>query len=167
MESSHSLHIRPIDIGRDTIGLSAFLDGAELQRLQQVQYAIQDGDSIVLVAEMNGQVIGWAVAQTRYREDLGWEPDADALWFVSGENAYLENLEVKASFRGMGIGQELLAAMEEEVRWRGRRVLWLHTAETNYGACRFYEREGWSHERTVYPAWRNGAPTRIYVKVIA
>jgi len=107
------------------------------------------------------------VVQTRYREDLGWEPDGDAFLFVSGQNAYLENLEVKGSFRSMGIGRELLAAMEEEVRRRGRRVLWLHTGEANYGACRFYEREGWSHERTVYPAWRNGAPTRIYVKVIA
>jgi GNAT superfamily N-acetyltransferase len=167
VDSSHNLNIRPIDLGRDVMALSAFLDEADQRRLQQVREAIQDGDSIVLVAEVLGQVAGWAVVQTRYRDDLGWEPDADALRFVSGENAYLENLEVKASFRSMGIGRELLAAAEEEVGRRGRNILWLHAAERNYGACRFYEREGWSHDRTVYPAWRNGVPTRIYVKPIA
>ncbi|MCW3097881.1 MAG: family N-acetyltransferase [Chthonomonadaceae bacterium] len=167
VDSLHNLNIRPIEFGRDIMALSAFLDEADQRHLQQVQGAIQDGDSIVLVAEVQGQVVGWAVVQTRYRNDLGWEPDADALWFVSGENAYLENLEVKASFRGMGIGRELLAAAEEEVGQRGRRILWLHAAERNYGACSFYEREGWRHERTVYPAWRNGAPTRIYMKPIA
>ncbi len=159
--------IRPLDFGLDLMGLSAFLEATDLRRLQQVQAAIQEGDSIVLVAEGNGQAVGWVTVQTRYREDLGWEPDADALLFVSGENAYVENLEVKASFQGMGIGRELLAAAEEEARWRGRRVLWLHVAEQNFRAHRFYEREGWSHERTVYPAWRNGAPMRIYGKSLS
>ena len=158
------MHIRPLDFDRDMMALSAFLEEAEQRRLQQVRGAIEDGDSIVLVAEANGRVVGWAAAQTRYREDLGWEPDSDALHFVSGENAYLENLEVAEFFRGQGIGRELLAAAEEQIRRRGRQVMWLHVAEQNYRAHRFYEREGWSHARTVYPAWRNGAPTRIYVK---
>ena len=159
--------IRSLDFAQDRMALSAFLEEADQRRLQQAQGAIQDGDSIVLVAEVNGRVVGWAVVQTRYREDLGWEPDQDALFFVSGENAYLENLEVAEFFRGQGIGRELLTAVEAEMRWRGRRALWLHAAEANYGACRFYEREGWHHERTVYPAWRNGAPTRIYVKSVS
>lgn len=164
VESLHALYIRPIEIGRDVMALSTFLEAADLQRLQQIQGTIQEGDSVVLVAEVNGRVVGWALVQTRYRVDLGWEPDADALWFVSGENAYLENLEVAEFFRGQGIGRELLAAAEAEMRRYGRRFFWLHTSEQNQGAQRFYEREGWSHARTVYPAWRNGAPTRIYGK---
>ena len=158
--------IRPLDFDRDERALSAFLEAADQRRLQQARGAIQDGDSIVLVAEVNGRVVGWAVVQTRYREDLNWEPDGDALSFVGGENAYLENLEVAEFFRGQGIGRELLAAIEEEVRRRGRQILWLHTAEQNYRAHRFYEREGWSHARTVYPPWRNGVPIRVYVKSI-
>lgn len=160
------MHIRPFDFDRDDRALSAFLDEADQRRLQQVRGAIHDGDTIVLVAEVNGRVVGWAVVQTRYREDLDWEPDGDALSFVRGENAYLENLEVAEFFRGQGIGRELLTAMEAEVRRRGRQMLWLHTAEQNYRAQRFYEREGWRHERTVYPPWRNGAAMRVYVKSI-
>ena len=54
------------------MALNAFLEAAEQRRLQQVRGAIEDGDSIVLMAEMKGCMVGWAVAQTRCREDLGW-----------------------------------------------------------------------------------------------
>lgn len=164
MDSLRDLHVRHIDLHRDVRDLSAFLDGADVRRLLQIQEAIGEGDSIVLVAEVNGRVIGWAVSQLRFREELGWEPDMDAFYFVGGANAYLENLEVSEFFRGQGIGQELLTVTEAEVRRRGRTVLWLHTGEQNDRAQRFYARAGWIHDRTVYPAWRNGAPMRIYMK---
>jgi ribosomal protein S18 acetylase RimI-like enzyme len=156
--------VRPFDLSQDVSALGAFLEEGDQRHLQQIQSAILEGDSIVLIAEVNGRVIGWTVVQTRYRDDLGWEPDADALYFVSGENAYMENLEVAEFFRGQGIGRALLSAAEDSVRRRGRRVMWLHAAEPNYRAHRFYERAGWSHESTVYPAWRNGAPMRVYGK---
>jgi GNAT superfamily N-acetyltransferase len=99
-----------------------------------------------------------------YRDDQGWEPDGDGVRFQSGENAYLENIEVRPGLRGGGIGAALLAALEAEAGRLGKRRLWLHAFEDNVGAHRFYESHGWRHQRTVHPSWADGRPTRVYTR---
>jgi ribosomal protein S18 acetylase RimI-like enzyme len=107
--------------------------------------------------------VGWAVVHTSFREDQDWDPpDEDTRAFQSGDNAYLENIEVTARLRSSGVGSRLLAAVQNEVKRRGKRHLWLHTSENNVKAHRLFDREGWKHERSVYPPWKPASRTRVY-----
>lgn len=156
--------IRPLDDTRDRDALRAFLDTDDQSRLDQIRPALASGDGFALVAEAGGQAIGWVVVHLRYRDDLGWEPDGETGRFQSGPNAYLENLAVAPCWRNQGVGARLLAAAEAEADRSGKSCLWLHASESNEGACRFYEREGWLHHSTVHPAWRQGRAMRIYTR---
>lgn len=74
----------------------------------------------------------------------------------------MENLAVEPGSRNRGLGRLLMAAACREAFRRGKQGLWLHASETNDGACRFYEREGWSHHSTAHPSWRQGRAMRVY-----
>lgn len=158
--------VRPIDFTRDVPALRSFLSERDRMRLEHCQAAVADGDAAVFVAEEDGTAVGWAVVHFRYRDDQDWEPDPDGRTFQEGDNAYVENIEVTAGQRGKGLGPQLLAAVEEEARRRGKKALWLHTSENNVKAHRVFDRAGWVHERTVYPPWKPTSRTRIYRKVL-
>ena len=78
----------------------------------------------------------------------GAEPAGTAIWqrsystFRGRETLYLEDLSVLASFRGRGVGRELLKAVARFALSRGLRdVTWLMMS-WNEGARRFYEAAG-------------------------
>jgi GNAT superfamily N-acetyltransferase len=159
--------VRPIDYEKDVDPLKSFLDKRDGMRLEHAKPAVEAGDCFIFVADEDGIAIGWSVLQIKFREDQDWDPpDDDTVRFQSGENAYLENIEVTARVRRGGVGKMLLRAAEDEARTRGRKVLWLHTSENNQLAHRFYDRDGWVHDSTVYPPWKPAARTRIYKKVL-
>jgi len=134
-------------------------------RFDHLEQAVKDGDAFVYVADEDGRAVGWACVHLNFREDQDWDPpDEDTRRFQSGENAYLENIEVAPRMRGKGAGTALLKAIESEAKERGKRVLWLHTNENNVKAHKVFDREGWKHERSVYPPWRPNSMTRIYRK---
>jgi ribosomal protein S18 acetylase RimI-like enzyme len=160
------IFIRLIEFERDRAPLKCFLSSADGQRLDRLQPAVEQGNAVLLVAAREHQVFGWVVVHTSYRADLGWYVDGDTIRFQSGENVYVEYLEVETEMRGRGIGRMLLTSAEAAIRPMGKRILWLHTDEQNKGAQRFYEREGWTAHATVYPVWRDGAPMRVYRKEI-
>ena len=93
----------------------------------------------------------------------GW---ADGTPKAGGEeySAYLENIEIRREFRRQGIGSRLLDVAQQEALARGKRLLWLHADEGNVNAHQFYKHNGWVHEKTVYPAWKQGRHTRVYRK---
>lgn len=156
--------VRPIDFERDAEALKSFLSERDQMRLDHSERAVRDGDCFILVADEDGAAVGWAAVHTNFREDQDWSPpDADTMRFQSGENAYLENIEVTPRMRSQGIGAMLLAAVDEEAHRRGKRAIWLHSSENNTLAHRVFERDGWTHENTVYPEWRPGA-WRVYKK---
>lgn len=159
--------IRPIDYSRDSGGLSAFLVERDRMRLEHCEAAVRDGDSYIFVADEGNGPVGWVAVHTNYRDDQDWDPpDDDTREFQSGDNAYVENIEVTAGARSSGVGRKLLAAAQDEARKRGKKTLWLHTAENNALAHRLFEREGWTNERSVYPPWKPTSRTRIYKKVL-
>src|SRR5207244_4249532 len=100
--------IRPLDYAHDREALQAFLDEADQRRLEQIQPALGDGDGFALVADIDKRAVGWVVVHTRYRDDLGWEPDGDTVRLQSGHNAYVENLAVVPWSRNRGVGCRLL-----------------------------------------------------------
>jgi GNAT superfamily N-acetyltransferase len=132
-----------------------------------MEVAVQAGDCFAFVAEEDGMAIGWAVVHTNFRDDQDWDPpDEDTKKFQSGDNAYLENIEVSAGTRGKGVGTALLQAIEDEARKRGKHALWLHTSENNVKAHKVFDRNGWTHESSVYPPWKPSSRTRIYKKAL-
>jgi GNAT superfamily N-acetyltransferase len=160
-----AITIRPIDFERDAPALRSFLDARDQTRLEHSEQAVRDGDCFILVAEEDGRAVGWAVVHTKFRDDQDWSPpDDDTRRFQSGDNAYVENLEVTAGSRNSGVGSQLLMAVQDEARHRGKRTLWLHTSENNTKAHKVFDRGGWSHDSSVYPPWRPASRTRIYKK---
>lgn len=162
MTDAGDRQIRPIRFGLDEAGLCAFLGEGDARRLPLYRAAVAAGDAFVLVAQAAGGVRGWAVVHLRRRDDLGWAADGGTLEFQRGGRGYLENLEVAPPWRGQGLGTRLLAAAEAEAARRGKVDLYLHAAQENAGAHRFYERAGWRRADTVHPSWRDGAPMRVY-----
>jgi GNAT superfamily N-acetyltransferase len=159
--------IRPIDFARDAASLRSFLVERDQLRLDHSEVAVRNGDAFILVADRGGAAVGWVVVHTKFREDQDWSPpDDDTMRFQSGDNAYVENIEVTAGVRGNGIGARLLEGAQDEAKQRGKRTLWLHTSENNTKAHKLFDREGWTHESSVYPAWRPNARVRIYKKTL-
>ena len=93
---------------------------------------IEDKDGLVLVAELDGDVIGYVYAGI---EPLSWKELRD-------EAGFIHDLVVDSERRGSGAGSRLLDAAMEWLRDRGmpRVVLW--TAEQNVGGQRLFARHG-------------------------
>ncbi len=107
-----------IDIERHRRGLALMLDGCGKHRC-------------VKVAKKEGVVVGMGTAQLLISTAEG------------GVVALLEDLVVDALYRGEGIGQEMMATLEEWARKRGATRLQLLADRTNFAALDFYDRIGW------------------------
>lgn len=69
---------------------------------------------------------------------------AAVLFFRRGSPvARLYSIAVAASERGRGVGERLLAMVEQAARRRGARAIRLEVRAENSGAQRLYERSGW------------------------
>jgi GNAT superfamily N-acetyltransferase len=162
-----TITVRPIDLIRDEAPLKAFLVERDRMRLDHMEPAVQAGDCFAIVADEDGLAVGWAVVHMQFRDDQDWSPpDEDTKRFQSGDNAYLENIEVAARMRGKGIGTQLLEAAQAEAKKRGKHVLWLHTNENNVKAHKVFDRAGWVDVTSVFPPWKPSARTRVYKKTL-
>ena len=136
-----SIGIRPArqddaaDIARLTLQLGYDVEATGLaQRLSRV---LASPDQAVLVADLDGAVVGWVHTMT-------WEYlEAEAFVVIGG-------LVVDASRRKGGIGRALMQAAEEWARARGHSVVRLWSSLTRTEAHRFYERIGYSNIKTQY-----------------
>jgi len=98
-------------------------------------------DGVVLVAELDGAVVGFVTLWTRYRSS---EPDDDPR-----EHAFISDLVVLAACRGRGFGRLLLRAAEARAREAGARDLRLSVKAGNVGARALYSDEGFA-ESEIY-----------------
>ena len=160
-----AVDIRPIDFSTNDLSeLSSILSERDARRLVECRAAVDDGDTFILVADRRGSPVGLAIVDVRSRPGMSACADDEGMRYLQGDNAYLENIEVRREWRRQGIGSRLLEVVQQEALARGKRLLWLHADERNVSAHQFYERNGWVHEKTVYPAWVHGRPTRVYKK---
>jgi GNAT superfamily N-acetyltransferase len=126
--------IRPADL-RDAPEIASLLDqlgydaspAAVERRLRRL--AASDADEL-LVAVWDGRVVGLAGVHV----SAAIEYDGDA--------AKLSALVVDEGHRRRGIGERLVAAVEDEARRRGCVLLFLTTAERRAGAHAFYRAVG-------------------------
>jgi ribosomal protein S18 acetylase RimI-like enzyme len=93
---------------------------------------LDEPDAVVLVAERNGAVIGYAYAAI---EPLSWKELRD-------EAGFLHDLIVTEAARGAGVGTQLLDAAIEWLRERKMPRVLLGTAAQNSAAQRLFECRG-------------------------
>lgn len=92
----------------------------------------------VWVAELDGEVDGYAVAT------WGWSVE------IGGREAVLDEVYVRT--RGRGIGAALIEQLEAECRASGVRRIFLETESPNDDARRLYTRLGYATESSIWMA---------------
>lgn len=101
---------------------------SEEQRTKSWRQQLTDGRTIILVAEKNGETIGWAAG--------GPSRDADG-----AKDAEVYAIYVSSPHWGGGVGRRLMAAMEDASPIAQSTTLWV--LRDNQRAIRFYERIGY------------------------
>jgi L-amino acid N-acyltransferase len=97
---------------------------------QQLRWFEDHGaDYPLLVAEMEGRVVGWA-SLSRFAERVAYSITAETSVYVDAEH------------RGQGIGRELLGALIDEGRGRPFHSLVARIAEGGEASIRLHERFG-------------------------
>jgi ribosomal protein S18 acetylase RimI-like enzyme len=94
-------------------------------------------DHLLLVAELDGEVVG--TLDARLRRD-------DAAGFVG---VYVDNLAVAAAHRSRGIGTRLMTAVEDWASAQSARSVALDTELSNAGAQRLYQRLGYQRRAVI------------------
>lgn len=107
-----------VDEKRQRRGLSLMLGGCGKHRC-------------VKVAEIEGMVVGMCTAQILISTAEG------------GMVALVEDMVVDARYRGMGIGRQLMSAIEGWAQKRRISRLQLLADRTNFSALDFYDKMGW------------------------
>ena len=94
---------------------------------------LSEPDAFVLLAEVDGEPVGYALVHLRGPEET-WE---------TGERiGVLETLTVQPDERGRGIGSALFECISAELRRLGVTELQVAVISKNAEALRFYERHG-------------------------
>jgi GNAT superfamily N-acetyltransferase len=129
-----------IDVERHRRGLSLMLDGCGKHRC-------------VKVAENDGAVVGMGTAQLLISTAEG---NAVAL---------VEDIVVESQRRGLGIGRQIMEAIERWSLDRGVTRLQLLADRTNFSALDFYDRIGWFPTKMICLRRRPGRPLLAEMKV--
>ncbi|MFN8474181.1 MAG: GNAT family N-acetyltransferase [Anaerolineae bacterium] len=93
---------------------------------------LDDGDVVVLVAEWNGEVVGYTYAGLE-----GWD-----YMSLRGPAGVLHDIVVDPTQRGRGVGRMLLDATLAALKARGAPRVVLSTAEGNQAAQHLFARAG-------------------------
>ena len=103
-----------------------------VKRAEVVRAAISDERHVLLVAEVDGEVVGFLLLVIFY--DL----------LEGALVGYIQDLYVRANSRSRGLGTALLERAVEEARARGAVELHVSVHPDNRPAIRFYERRGFT-----------------------
>ena len=86
---------------------------------------------------------------------------------TAGQIAYIETIEVAASYRKQGIGGELLKRVEESARAAGAMSIWLHVDEENATAIRLYEAHRYEKKGKEEKYYARRRAALIYSKLLS
>jgi ribosomal protein S18 acetylase RimI-like enzyme len=108
-------------------------DEAWERRREHYRGLLSSGRGRLLLAEVSGRAIGYAVVS---------EIGGQATLQTGARMAELESLAVLPGERGAGVGSALMAAVHELLRSLGIDEVMLYVMDGNDSAMRFYERYG-------------------------
>lgn len=110
----------------------------EAKQSRGLQLMLETPDTrCIMVAETGGQVIGMCSAQLLVSTAEG------------GMVALIEDMVVAGEYRGRGIGEKLLAAIEDWAVRQGATRLELLADQTNTPALEFYQKMNWRQTRLI------------------
>jgi ribosomal protein S18 acetylase RimI-like enzyme len=123
---------------RDAAAVAALLGdlgypASEEQAAQRIDRIGDDPSIWLIVAELDSEIAGFGALHTQTlieRDDIG---------------SHVAALVVAERFRRRGVGEALMATLEDEARARGSRYLALNTAHRRADAHAFYEALGYEH----------------------
>jgi len=100
--------------------------------LEQTRNELSETDSIFFIAEIAGEMIGYAKLKERSTEAC-----------ITGENPIeLQRLYVRKDFHGQGIAAELMNECFDIAARKKYQTMWLGVWEHNFRAQKFYEKLG-------------------------
>ncbi|MCZ6529520.1 MAG: GNAT family N-acetyltransferase [Chloroflexi bacterium] len=103
--------------------------------------------TIRLKAELEGQMVGFAIGNRRGRKDLGW----------------VASIGVHPEYRRRGLGRQLLAACERELETHRVR---LSLRKTNEAALELYLRAGYSRVDLWPKYYRDGEDAVVMERIV-
>lgn len=115
---------------------------------QMVSDALKEQPDGVFVAEINGNVIGFAIVL--YRE-----------WF---NIAYLDYIQVKAEWINRGVGHSLIEKCISWAREHGARIIYTETGKDNEIAIKFYKKHDFKITGCIPDYYQKGLDAVILVK---
>lgn len=101
---------------------------------ERVLKMMEDPEQDVLVAEENGQLLGFVMVEYIKREET------NSIYAV--HEAHIVEIGVDETSQGKGIGTALIQAVKDAAKVRGCRSVQLDVWEFNKSALRFYEKLG-------------------------
>jgi ribosomal protein S18 acetylase RimI-like enzyme len=110
---------------------------------------LHDDSAVVLVAQRDGEVVGYAFGTL---EGQDWMT-------LRGPAGMLHDIVVDAASRGQGLGRTLLEAVVAALEAKGAPQLVLSTAERNEAAQRLFARAGFRRTMIEMTRERGGAPS--------
>lgn len=144
------LHSEALDAGM-ALGATFETDLEDMHRA-----ALADPERIVLVAERDDEVVGMVQLVPSHAAN-------------APHRAEVQRVAVAAGARGMGVGRDLMHAVEQTALARGLTLLWL-TTHDGTDACAFYEAVGYEKLGVMpdYSQRPDGtlAPGAFYCKVL-
>lgn len=132
----------------------AFTEGADDADLDDVAGAYLAGGEF-LVATLRGEVVGMEAFRPVDEGIAALHGDVD------DHAAEVKRMRVAPDHQREGIGQRLYDELERRARERGVRELVLDTMPSLTAARRFYERNGFVHERDVDVDWQGEELTLV------
>ncbi|HZS76858.1 MAG TPA: GNAT family N-acetyltransferase [Ktedonobacteraceae bacterium] len=126
----HEFHVAGVP---DRLRIPEAYDEAHLHNA--LQTILSSEDSVILVAEVNGKLLG--LAEVYMREDKA-EPLR-----VAYRYGFLQSLLVSAQYRKSSLGKELVLAAQQWAKEHGATEMQLDIWEFGEGPLHFYERLGY------------------------
>ncbi len=96
------------------------------RKKRQIEADIEACPEGILVAEIDGNVVGYITCRLDYESKIGWIP----------------NLSVLPAYQGRGLGKELMQAVLVNCRKEGMELARIETLEQNEVGSNFYPKAG-------------------------
>jgi len=119
---------------------------------QQIAYLLTDYNSTGLIAELNGEIVGFVIAKIHKDK--------------KSATGHILTIDVSPKHRRKGIGLRLLKEIERIFKDNGVRVCFLEAREDNIAGLSLYQKFGYGEVERLENYYGNGIMGYRYCKVL-